>query len=141
MTAPHIKLCVVFVSDVRLKNKFRFKDQIPKDLRSLVLYTYKCDSCNAIYHGKTKRHYKVRINEHLGMSTMTEKPLKYNSKDATAIREHCIDCNHNNSNDNFGIVGSARNDFYLRIKESLLIYRTGKTLNKAGTSIPLHLFN
>lgn len=141
ITASHIKLRVVFVSNFRLKNKFKFKDPIPKDLRSLVLYTYKCNSCNAIYHGKTKRHYKVRINEHLGMSIVTEKSLKFNAKDATAIREHCHGGNHNNSIDNFGIVGSARNDYYLRIKESLMIYRTGKTLNKAGTSIPLHLFN
>ena len=67
------------------------------------------------------------------MSNVANRPLKYNAKHATAIREHCHDCNHNNSNDNFGIVGTARNYYYLRIKESLMIYRTGKTLNKAGT--------
>ena len=37
-----------------------------------IVYQYKCDDCNATYYGKTKRHFKVRIFEHLGISHLTE---------------------------------------------------------------------
>ena len=46
-----------------------------------------------------------------------------------------------NNSKSFNIVGGARNDFFWRIKQNLMICRTGKTLNKADISIPLHLFD
>ena len=42
-------------------------------LLSGPFHKYKCGGCNAIYYGKTKRHFKVRICEHLGISYLTEK--------------------------------------------------------------------
>ena len=139
-TAPHIKLKVMFVSNVRMKNCFSFKDKIPNDLQSLILYLFTCDSCKAVYPGKTKRHYKIRLYEHLGLSYKTEKPSKYVMSTATAVRQHCTECNHKNSIDSFKIIGRARNDFFLKIKESILLYRTGACLNKAERSVPLQLF-
>ena len=139
-TAPHVKLKVMFVSNVRLKNCFSFKDHIPNDLQSLILYWFTCDSCKAVYPGKTKRHFKLRMYEHLGISYKTEKPAKYTASTATAVRKHSVECNHNNTVDTFKIVGRARNDFFLKIKESILLYRTGDCLNKAERSVPLHLF-
>jgi len=139
-TAPHLKLRVIFVSNIRLKNCFSFKDRISDDLQSLILYMYTCDSCKAVYPGKSKRHYKVRLNEHLGMSYKTEKPYKYVASTATAVRRHCHDSNHTGHRDSFKIIGRARNDFHLKIKESILLYRTGDCLNTAERSIPLQLF-
>ena len=55
-----IKLNVVFKSSVRVSNAFRFKDQIPKCLNSMLLYKFTCNTCNSVYIGKTKRHYLVR---------------------------------------------------------------------------------
>ena len=139
-TAPHIKLKVMFVSNVRLKNCFSFKDHIPNDLQSLILYWFTCDSCKAVYPGKTKRHFKVRLYEHLGKSYKTEKPSEYVASTATSVREHSHECNHKNTVDSVKIVGRARNDFLLKIKESILLYRTGDCLNKAERSVPLQLF-
>ena len=138
-TAPHLKLNVIFVSNIRLKNCFSFKDRISDDLQSLILYMYTCDSCKAVYPGKSKRHYKVRLNEHLWLSYKTEKPYKYVASTATAVRRHCHDSNHTGHRDSFKIIGRARNDFHLKIKESILLYRTGDCLNTAERSIPLHL--
>ena len=37
-------------------------------LLSGLVHKYKCGGCNATYYGKTKRHFKVRIYGHLGIS-------------------------------------------------------------------------
>ena len=58
---------------------FHFKDVIPKKLCPDIVYNFKCNSCNAIYYGKTKRHYYVRAAEHMGISHLTKKGLKMSS--------------------------------------------------------------
>ena len=90
----NVKLNVVFRSSNRIQNAFRFKDAIPSYMNSKVIYKYKCNICNDVYIGETKRHLLVRQYEHIGKSILTEKPLKYNEKDATAIRKHCHHSNH-----------------------------------------------
>ena len=55
-----IKLNVVFKTSNQLRNTFKFKDQLPRCIISKVLYKYKCDICNNVYIGKTKRHLIVR---------------------------------------------------------------------------------
>ena len=119
-----IKLNVVFKSSVRVSNAFRFKDQIPKCLNSMLLYKFTCNTCNSVYIGKTKRHYLVRQFEHLGLSVFTNKALKYSDKDATAIRKHCHHQNHVNCTNDFKIVGNSVNNYFLQLKESLLQTQT-----------------
>ena len=43
--------------------------------------------------------------------------------------------------DNFEIVGTAVNDFHLKLKESLLILEMKPCLNIAQQSMPLYLFD
>ena len=43
--------------------------------------------------------------------------------------------------DNFEIVGTAVNDFHLKLKESLLVLKMKPCLNIAQESIPLYLFD
>ena len=136
-----IKLNVVFKSSVRVSNAFRFKDQIPKCLNSMLLYKFTCNTCNSVYIGKTKRHYLVRQFEHLGLSVFTNKALKYSDKDATAIRKHCHHQNHVNCTDNFKIMGNSVNNYFLQLKESLLILKLRPTLNVAKESMLLYLFD
>ena len=139
---PNIKLDIVFHSKNRIRNAFSFKDVISNDLQSLVLYKYKCSICNdACYVGKTKRHYKVRLYEHLGLSIPTDKSLKYTKKNATAVRQHIEDCQHASHMYDFSIIGSATNDYHLKIKESLVISKLKPSLNTQGDSIPLVLFD
>ena len=66
LTSCNLK--IVFTSPVRVKSFFTFKDKLPKMLLSGLVYQYRCGGCNATYYGKTKRFFKVRICEHLGMS-------------------------------------------------------------------------
>ena len=61
--------------------------------------------------------------------------------DATAIRKHCHQNEHRCSVDNLEIVGTAVNDFHLKLKESLLISKMKPWLNIAQESMPLYLFD
>ena len=83
----------------------------------------------------------MRKNEHLGVSTVSGKQLKYNPQQCTAIRKHINDDNHQCDDDSFKIVGAAANDFHLRIKESLLILKEKPNLNVASESLPLYVFS
>ena len=136
-----IKLNVVFKSSVRVSNAFRFKDQIPKCLNSMLLYKFTGYTRNSVYIGKTKKHYLVRQSEHLGLSVFTNKALRYSDKDATAIRKHCHHQNHVNCTDNFKTMGNSVNNYFLQLKESLLILKLRPTLNVAKESMLLYLFD
>jgi len=137
---PFCKISIVFSSKKKIRNFFAFKDKVPKNLKSLVLYKFTCSDCNVTYIGKTKRHYQVRFSEHLGISKVTNQPLKYSKLTSTAVRDHIHFCKHKNTSDSFKIIGSARNDYHLKIKESLNILRENPLLNKTVKSFPLHLF-
>ena len=106
-----------------------------------MLYKFKCDTCNSVYIGKTKWHLLVRQYEHLGLSVLTEKALKHIEKDATETRKPCHENKHCCSVDNFEIVGTAVNDFHLKLKESLLILKMKSCSNIAQESLPLYLFD
>ena len=47
-----------------------------KMLHSNLVYKFKCNICNNIYYGKTKRNFKVRACKHLGITPLTEKKVK-----------------------------------------------------------------
>ena len=88
---------------------------------------------------KTKRHFKVRICEHMGISALTGKRVK--GDDDAAIKEHLLFCNHTPDSKDFSILASNNNDFKLTSMESLLINRDHPTLNKNKQSLPLELFD
>ena len=131
---------VVFRSPNRIRNAFQFKDKIPKCMNSKVIYKFKCNICNDVCIGETKRHFLVREYEHLGKSILTDKSLKYTEKDATAIRKHCHNHGHTADISCFSLVGNAANKYHLKLKESLLILKMKPSLNVAKESVPLHLF-
>ena len=83
----------------------------------------------------------VRQDEHLGKSITTDKRLRYNDQDATAIKRHCYSLDHLASIGNFSILGNAMNNRHLSLKESLLIFKLKRSLNVAKESIPLYLLD
>ena len=131
-------LKVIFQSPLRINNMFNFKDKIPKSLLSGVVYKFTCSNCNVTYIGKTIRHLKVRVSEHLSISPLTEKPVTMVSK--SAICCHLIgECNVASLND-FSVITSASSNYILEIKESLMIQKEQPRLNKNITSAPLYLY-
>ena len=81
------------------------------------------------------------ISYSLGLSVFTNKALRYSDKDSTAIRKHCHHQNHVICGDNFKIMGNSVNNYFLQLKESLLILRLKPSLNVAKESMPLYLFD
>ena len=55
---------VVFNS-FKIKNYFSYKDPIPGDLKSFLVYKFTCASCSSSYIGKPCHHFKTRIEEHI----------------------------------------------------------------------------
>ena len=55
------KLEIVFKCQTRLSNFFRYKDPIPKDLVSGVVYIFQCGLCNESY--ESVRHLDIRSGE------------------------------------------------------------------------------
>ena len=55
----------------------------------------------------------VNNYEHLGRSILTEKPLKHNEKDTTAVRKHCRQQNH--PTDSFCFLRIKRITCYFKI--------------------------
>ena len=49
----------------KVKNYFSNKVPIPGDLKSFLVYTFACASCNSSYIDKTCRYFKIRIEEHI----------------------------------------------------------------------------
>ena len=78
--APACDLKVIFEVSSRMKNYFNFKGKIKRELRSLLVYNFKCNNCNAEYIGKTKWHYRARISEHIGVSPSQGNVLKITLK-------------------------------------------------------------
>ena len=134
-TLPYYKLKVIFRSPSIIVNHFHFKDVLPKKLCSGIIYSFKCNSCNAIYYGKTKHYFYIRAAEHMGISHLTNKRLK-NVKQS----DHLLTCDCNINFDDFTILSKDSNNINLLIKESLLISCDKPILNKTVKSFPLELF-
>ena len=135
---PQLELKVVFKPSHRLAHYFPFKDRVPLDVRSLIVYQYKCCGCNATYIGKTKRHFQRRICEHLGISSRTRRPLMIKAQ--SAIRDHSLDHDHRIYPHNFSILTTDQNPFELSIKENLLISKHKPELNINNPLTELQLF-
>ena len=134
------KLQIVFKSQRKLANVFRFKDRLPFDLVSGVVYKYTCGRCNSFYYGETDRHLKVRSGEHIGISPLTFREVKPSKE--SAIRDHLLNCNNNDGTfDEFTILAYGHHKYVLEIKESLLIKGDRPVLNKNISSAKLFLFD
>ena len=55
----------------KIKNNFSYKDPIPDDLNSFLVYKFPGASCSSSYIDKTCRHFKPRIEEHIKTRTIT----------------------------------------------------------------------
>ena len=137
-TLAQCNVKVIFQSKNRLSDLFRFKDSIPKELRSHIVYKFLCSNCNVTYYSETERHLNVRSGEHLSLSALTGK-RDHNNKKLT-VKDHCLFFNHVGLFDDSSILTYESNPFKLLIKEVLLLSRDKPILNKQVKLIPPQLF-
>ena len=135
---PQISVRVIFKPGRTIQSFFRFKDIIPKELQSNIIYRYNCDCCNAIYIGRSKRHLSERIYQHLGKSLRTNRPLK--NPCFSAIRQHSENLDHQINKDSFTILSCRKTEMELDIVESLFILREKPSLWNNDRSTELLCF-
>ena len=80
----------------RLSSLFHFKDVIPKELQSYLVYKYLC-TC----YGKTEHHINARSSEHIGISHLTGKRVEWKP---SAVSDHLLLHNHDSNFNNFTIL-------------------------------------
>ena len=102
------KLQIMFKSQNKLAKVFCFKDCIPKELISGVVYKFQCGLHNESYYGKCIRHLNVRIGEHSGISPLTKKKVK---PTGSAVSNHLLLCNHSLSFKNFSVLTKENKKF------------------------------
>ena len=62
---------MIFFNSFKIKNYILYKDPIPDDLKSSLVYRLTCACCSSNYIGETYRHCKTRIQEQKKHSTTT----------------------------------------------------------------------
>ena len=135
---PHIHLQISLTNKLTIGSFFRFKDRLPFDLQSSVVYLYSCAHCaSGSYVGSTIRATHMRIAEHRGRSYRTGKLLQNPNK--SSIRDHALNCRKTISSSEFKIIGRENNENYLRILESILITTHRSPLNKMESAFPLKI--
>ena len=85
---PYCSLRTALQSKTRLSNLFRFKDTIPKEISSHLVYKFTCSCCNVTYYGQSERHFFDRSSENLDMTPLTGKRVKNLKK--SAIFDHIL---------------------------------------------------
>ena len=101
----YLNIRFVFRSSTRISSFFSFTDEVPKFLKSGVVYLFKCRCCSASYVGQTTRHLNTRVSEHLGISPVTGRPSS--SPVMSSILSHLNSTGHFASFDDFKSVSSC----------------------------------
>ena len=100
----------------KIKNYFTYKDPIPNNLKSFLVYKFTWASCRSSYIGETCRHFKTRIEEHI------KKDNKSHIFEHLHSFETCFDTYNSLC---FKIIDKANSKFDLKIKEALQALLTG----------------
>ena len=108
-------------------------------MRSILCYKFQCSNCNANYCGKAKRHFKVQVSEHMGVSANTSKNIK--STKNSAVCDHMLVCNNIVSFEDFSVLANRTNGFRIKLQESILIHRDGPQSSKTSESASLMLLS
>ena len=93
----------------KIKNYFSYKDPIPNDLKSFLVYKFTCGSCSSSYIGETC-HFKTRIEEHIKKDNKCH-IFKHLHSTTTCFDSYNSLC--------FKIIDKANSKFNLKIKEAV----------------------
>ena len=59
---PACNVRLILTVSLRMNIYFNFKDKIKREIHSLLVYSFRCNSCDAEYIGKTKRQYRTQAS-------------------------------------------------------------------------------
>ena len=112
----------------KIKNYFVYKDPIPNDLKSLLVYQLICASCSSSCIRETCRQFETRIDEHI------KKDNKSHIFKHLHSSETCFDPYNSLY---FKIIDKANSKFDLKIKEALHINWITPNLNAQQNHLAL----
>ena len=124
----------VFKGEQKINDYFKLKDKTPKHLQSNIVYSVKCLNCEAEYIGKTTQHIDARIYQHKIVKDGQHRLTK------SHITEHAQRLRHKIDWQNYSVFARASNDYYLKIKETLLLKERMSMMNNNETSVILNFF-
>ena len=75
-------------------------------LRSNVVYKFKCQSCHALYIGKTCRNLHTRVCEHMGISAYTDNEISSPAQ-LSSILTHNKKTGHPISFEDFAVLSTG----------------------------------
>ena len=107
----NVNIKLVFNS-FEIKNYLTYKDPIPNDLKSFLVYKFTYASCSSSCNGETCRHFKTRIEEHIKKDNKSHIIKRLHSS-ATCFDSYNSLC--------FKMIDKANSKFDLIIKEALHI--------------------
>ena len=113
----------------KIKNYFSYKDPIPNNMKSFLVYKFTCASWSSSCIGETCLHFKTRIEEHI-------------RKDKSHIFKHLhstATCSDSYNSLCFKIIDKANSKFDLKIKEALHINWRKPNLNAQQNHLALIL--
>ena len=135
-----LKLCKEFCKEsfninlvfnsFKIENYFSYKDPIPDDLKSFLVYKFTCASCSSSYISETCRHFKIRIEKQIKKDNKSH-IFKYLRSNIT-----CFDSYNSLS---FKIIDKANSKFDLKIEEALHIDWRKPNLNAQQNHLALTL--
>ena len=96
----------------KIKNYFSYKDPIPNNLKSFLVYKFTSASCSSSYIGKTCPHFKTRIEERIKKDNNSPY-FKHLHSTATYFDPYNCLC--------FKVTDKANSKFDLKTKEALYI--------------------
>ena len=117
---------------------FHFKDHIPKELISGVVYKFQSGLYNETYYCECVRHLSVKIGEDIGISSLAKKKVK---PTVSVISDHLILCNHPPSFESFCVLTKENRIFALELNERLLMKTNKPFLNGNIRSPPIYLLH
>ena len=134
---PQIDFKFVSRNDFRIGSFFKIKDQLPTAIVSSLVYKFSCPNCQIGYFGSSFRNFKIRMDDHIGQSCRTGRPLSQPPQ--SVVREHADICKFKLDYSHFTIVDVCRNVSSLRILESLYIRKFRPRLNNTVSAHPLFI--
>ena len=106
---PPCNIRFVFQTKCKINIFFTFKNKISSFLHSSIVYKFQCGGSDVTSSGKTKRHFKVKISEHIGISVLNGEKVKCDYD--AAIKQPLLCCNHASDFEVFLILTTNKNDF------------------------------
>ena len=132
---PQLQIRLIFSNTSYISKFFHYKDRVPSNVSSNVIYMYGCPECGDTYIGETTRHLYTRVAEHRGVSPRTGLPARNPNSN---IYKHFLDTGHRINQNSFKVIFSQQNS-NLKLIESILIHQKKPKLNANQYSTPLHI--